>query len=67
LRVVRFGDCWIPTDYTVEEYEKGRALLKQARNEMRNEKSGIKLASHLMVTIDQSKSGAAQLARAIVD
>lgn len=65
LRAARFADCWIPTDYSVEEYEQGRMLLTQACSTVRRDRNEVKTASHLMVIIDESRNEAAQLAKEV--
>jgi alkanesulfonate monooxygenase SsuD/methylene tetrahydromethanopterin reductase-like flavin-dependent oxidoreductase (luciferase family) len=67
LRAARFASCWIPTDYSVEEYENGRSLLTEACRTVRRGSNDIKTASHLMVIIDQSKNEADKLAKGIAD
>jgi probable F420-dependent oxidoreductase len=67
LRAARFASYWIPTDYTVEEYENGRSLLTEACNKVKRGSNDIKTASHLMVIIDKSKSEADRLAKRVAD
>jgi len=67
LRAARFADCWIPTDYTVEEYEKGRVLLRQACRGINRDPNELKTASHLMVIIDRNQHEADRLAKEVAD
>jgi probable F420-dependent oxidoreductase len=64
-RAARFADSWIPTDCTVEEYEKGRVLLRQACSEINRDINELKTASHLMVIIDRDQHEADRLAREV--
>ncbi len=66
-RAAKFAECWIPTDYSVEEHEQGRTLLAEACNAVGRDQNEVKTASHLMVIIDQSRNQADELARQIAD
>jgi probable F420-dependent oxidoreductase len=65
LRAARFADCWIPTDYSLEEYEQG--LLKQACDAVKRNAGDVKTASHLMIIIDENKDEAVSLAKQVAD
>jgi len=62
LRAARFGDCWIPTDYTVQEYKKAHALLARACSQVNRSATEVRIASHLMLIMDKSRSVAEDLA-----
>jgi len=63
LRAAKFGDYWIPTDYSVEEYKKGRVLLSEASTQANRSGDLPKLASHLLVIIDKDRHVAHELAK----
>jgi probable F420-dependent oxidoreductase len=67
LRAARFADYWIPTDYSVEEYELGRMLLTHACSTVNRNPNDIKTASHLIAIIDQNKHEATYLAKGVAD
>lgn len=67
LRAARFGDAWIPTDYSIEEYKEAATLLKKACEKTKRNPSSLKMASHLMVILDQNKREADELARKVAD
>jgi probable F420-dependent oxidoreductase len=67
MRTARFADCWIPTDYTVEEYERARVLLRQACSNINRGLNQLKTASHLMVIIDRNQHEADRLAKNVAD
>lgn len=57
-RAARFGDYWIPTDYTIDEYRQGVPRLTEACERFGRAAGPVKVASHLMVIIRRSKNQA---------
>jgi len=66
-RAARFGDRWIPTDYTVEEYEKNLVFYKDACARFSRKPQEINVASHLMLMIDEEQSRAEVAAKSIAE
>jgi probable F420-dependent oxidoreductase len=66
-RAARFGDCWIPTDYTVEEYEKNIGIYRSACNRFSRPRESVKIASHLMLIIDEGRDKAESAAKAVAE
>jgi probable F420-dependent oxidoreductase len=64
-RAARFGDCWVPTDYTVEEYEKNVSDYKKACARFSRSPESVNVASHLMLIIDKDRGKADLAARAV--
>jgi probable F420-dependent oxidoreductase len=62
IRAARFSDFWIPTDYSVDEYRKGKSVLMNACKKISRDPESVKLASHLMMILDKSKSTAEAMA-----
>lgn len=62
-RAVKFGDCWIPTDFSVEDYIKRMNELKfiQGRGKIPN------VASHLFTVISRDRDGAISQAKALAE
>ena len=66
-RAARFGDYWVPTDYTVEEYKQGVPRLAKACKQFARASEQVKVASHLMVIVDKSKNEAESMAKNIAE
>lgn len=66
-RAARFSDCWIPTDYTLNEYKQGLSRLTMACKRFNRNPSDVRVASHLMVILDKSKNEAESAARDIAE
>ncbi len=66
-RAARFGDCWIPTDFTLKEYEQSIPRLISASKRFGRNPSDVHVASHLMAIIDKDKHEAEALARKVAD
>jgi probable F420-dependent oxidoreductase len=64
-RAARFGDYWIPTDYTVEEYEKNVGDYKKACARFSRSTESVNVASHLMLIIDKDQGKAEMAAKAV--
>lgn len=62
-RAARFGDYWIPTDYTVQEYEKNIGVYKEACARFSTSLDRVNVASHLMLIIDKDKVAADAVAK----
>jgi alkanesulfonate monooxygenase SsuD/methylene tetrahydromethanopterin reductase-like flavin-dependent oxidoreductase (luciferase family) len=62
LRAARYASTWIPTDFSVEEHESGMSLLEKACQRAKRDPSTLRMASHLLVIIDESKDEAVRLA-----
>jgi probable F420-dependent oxidoreductase len=67
LRAARFGEYWIPTDYTVDEYRHGATLLADACKKANRDSNDIKMASHLMVLLGRSESEADEQAKELTN
>jgi alkanesulfonate monooxygenase SsuD/methylene tetrahydromethanopterin reductase-like flavin-dependent oxidoreductase (luciferase family) len=65
VRAARFGEYWIPTDYTVEEYEKNVGGYKKACARFSRSSESINVASHLMLIIDKDRGKADRVAKAV--
>ena len=65
VRAARFGDYWIPTDYTVEEYEKSIGVYKEACTRFSTSPDHVNVASHLMMIIDKDKAAAEAVAKSV--
>ncbi len=66
-RAARFGDYWIPTDYTPDEYKQGIPRLKEACKRFGRNPIEVNIASHLMTIIDKNGSGAELMAKDIAE
>lgn len=66
-RAARFGDCWIPTDYTLEEYRNGAPQLAAACKSVNRDPTEVSIASHLMTIIAAKKDDANSIAKDIAD
>ncbi len=64
-RAARFGDCWIPTDYSIAEYKQGVPRLEKACERVGRDTSSVSVASHLMVIVDKNRDEAELAARNI--
>ena len=66
-RAARFGDCWVPTDYTLDEYKQGIPRLTNECKRFARNPSDVTVASHLMAIIDKDKHEAEVMARNVAD
>ncbi len=66
-RAARFAECWIPTDYTVEEHRDGKTFLDNACKTFSRNPTDVKMASHLMMIIDKDKTRAEELAKSVAE
>lgn len=66
-RAARFGDYWIPTDYTLDEYKQGLPRLTKAQNQLGRKAGQVGVASHLMVIVDKGKNQAELAAKNIAE
>jgi alkanesulfonate monooxygenase SsuD/methylene tetrahydromethanopterin reductase-like flavin-dependent oxidoreductase (luciferase family) len=66
-RAARFVDCWIPTDYTLDEYKKGVPQLRAACKRFDRDPTQVDIASHLLTIIDRSKSEAELMAKNVAE
>ncbi len=66
-RAARFGEFWIPTDFTVEEYQKGKLALAEACRKSNRSPSDVRMASHLLLILDRDRSKAEELAKTVAD
>lgn len=57
-RAAKFGSCWIPTDYTVEEYVKNIGDYRKACARFSRNPGDVNVASHLMLIIDEDRGKA---------
>ncbi|MEM0074741.1 MAG: LLM class flavin-dependent oxidoreductase [Conexivisphaerales archaeon] len=64
-RACLFGDGWIPTDMTPEEYELNLPLIKDYLARFNRERSEFRLASHLMLILSEERERAENVARAM--
>jgi probable F420-dependent oxidoreductase len=64
-RAARFGNCWIPTDYTVQEYEENVKVYRNACARLSRDAVDVNVASHLMLIIDEDRGRADVVARSI--
>jgi alkanesulfonate monooxygenase SsuD/methylene tetrahydromethanopterin reductase-like flavin-dependent oxidoreductase (luciferase family) len=64
-RAAKLGECWIPTDYTVEEYEKNVGDYKKACVRFSRSPESVNVASHLMLIIDKDRGRADMAAKAV--
>jgi probable F420-dependent oxidoreductase len=62
-RAARFGDYWIPTDYTIDEYKQGVPRLTTACKRFSRSPGDVSVASHLLVILDEGKSEAELMAK----
>lgn len=66
-RSARFGEYWIPTDYSLSEYEKGIPKLRDACNRFGRNPNQVRVASHLMTILDEKLSDALAAAKNIAE
>lgn len=66
-RSARFGDYWIPTDYTLEEYKQGVPRLREACKRFARSSAEVGVASHLMAIIAQGKNEADIMAKNVAE
>jgi alkanesulfonate monooxygenase SsuD/methylene tetrahydromethanopterin reductase-like flavin-dependent oxidoreductase (luciferase family) len=66
LRAARFGEVWIPTDYTLAEYRDGIPKLKEASKHV-DKPTEIGVASHLMTILANEKDEAESTAKNIAE
>ncbi len=66
-RAARFGDCWIPTDYTLDEYKQGIPSLMSACKRFARDPGQVTVASHLMAIVEKSKSEAELMAKNVAE
>ncbi len=66
-RAVRFGDYWIPTDYTLEEYKQGVPRLKEACKRFARGLTQVSVASHLMVIVDRNRNQTELMAKNVAE
>ncbi|MGD0177432.1 MAG: LLM class flavin-dependent oxidoreductase [Candidatus Bathyarchaeia archaeon] len=66
-RATRFGDYWIPTDYTIDEYKQGVPRLAKACKRFGRDSGQVKVASHLMVIVDKDRNKAESSAKNVAD
>ncbi len=61
-RAARYGDAWIPTDFTPQEYEANIPRLRDELNRLGKDPSSVEVCSHLALILDNDKSRAQALA-----
>lgn len=66
-RAARLGNCWIPTDFTLDEYRQGVPRLTAACRRFARKPRDVSVASHLMVIIDEDEREAEALAGKVAD
>ncbi len=66
-RAARFSDCWIPTDYTLDEYKQGVPSLRAACKRFARDPTQVSVASHLTVIVDKSRKEAASMAKNVAE
>ncbi|PSO07164.1 hypothetical protein B9Q04_12340 [Candidatus Marsarchaeota G2 archaeon BE_D] len=64
-RAARYGDAWIPTDFTPQEYEASIPKLRAQLNRLGRAPSSLEICSHLALIVDNDKSRAHELAAKI--
>ncbi len=62
-RAVRFGDCWIPTDFSVDDYLSKMQELKSILGRSKN----LEVASHLFLVISRNRDDAISQAKALAE
>ncbi len=66
-RAARVSDCWIPTDYTLDDYKKGVPRLRAACKRFARDPTQVSVASHLMVIVDQNRDEADLMAKNLAE
>lgn len=61
-RAARFGDGWIPTDFTLREYEEAIPLFREELRRVGRVERSVDLCSHLVLVLDRDRSRARALA-----
>lgn len=62
-RAVKYGDGWIPTDLTVEEYEKTLPIIKRMLEDVGREYERFKISSHLILSLGKEAEEGKRLAQ----
>lgn len=62
-RAVRFGDCWIPTDFSIDDYLSKMQELKSILGRRKN----LEVASHLFLVISRDRGDAILQAKVLAE
>ncbi|MEM0117257.1 MAG: LLM class flavin-dependent oxidoreductase [Conexivisphaerales archaeon] len=61
-RAANYGDGWIPTDFSVEDYRSSLPILQKELAKAGRDASSLKIASHLLLSLGRDRSSAERIA-----